>query len=83
MKKGREYADIVNGKLGRILKIDESGVTYYPYYTSNLLGSSGGALGQSLSGGSSTSITDPSLQLPLGKVSIIVNVVVTWILNYI
>ena len=83
MKKAKEYVDIVHGKLGRILKIDESGLTYYPYYTSSTSGNATGYMGALGANASSRSILDPNIQLPLGKVSIVENVVVTWILQYV
>lgn len=45
LKKANQYAAIVHGKIGKLLKIDESGLTYYPYYTSSATGNSTGALG--------------------------------------
>jgi len=63
-------------------------LTYYPYYTSSTSGNAtasgtlGLAYGQN-GGVSSTSVMDPSIQLPLGKVSVVVNVVVTWVLLFV
>ncbi len=80
MKKAKEYADIAWGKLGRILKIDETNVAYYPYYTSSASLESGQlAAANGIVIGSKP---NDDFSLPVGKVNIIVNVVVTWILIY-
>ena len=65
-------------------------MTYYPYYTSSTLGNATayGPLGSSYGGnggaiaGINTNPSTPNIQLPLGKVSVVVNVVVTWVLLY-
>lgn len=80
LKKAKEYADMVNAKLGRILKIDETNESYYPYYTSSSTGTAyGGQLASSATNGMSV---EDNLQIPVGKITIIVNVAVTWILIF-
>jgi uncharacterized protein YggE len=71
-RKAEEYADLAGGKLGKILTIDETSSYYYPYSTNN-----GGLLGAQKN---TTQGTGSDIELPPGKITVIVNVILIFIL---
>ncbi len=73
--KAKQYAKLAGRKLGKIVIIDETNQYYYPYYTK--VGSDIGPNGQlaaPLIG------QDSDTTLPVGKITVIVNVIITWII---
>jgi len=61
--------------LGRILTIDETFLSYAPYSTSGL-----SQLQSSSQAGTSYPVSNT--ELPPGKITIIINVIVTWIVRH-
>lgn len=76
IRKGKEYAELTCQSVVRYLSVDETFASYSPFFTS-----SSGVLRATDSGSGMMANSSTMLELPTGKITIFVNVVVSWIVK--
>jgi uncharacterized protein YggE len=76
IRKGKEYLELTCQSVVRYLSVDETYSSYSPYFTS-----SSGILRATDSGSGMVANSNTMLDLPTGKITIYVNVVVSWIVK--